>query len=418
MLQNLVSDLEQYKKIAIFGYGVEGKSFHAFAKEYLPNANIVIVDKNYSDDAEYLQKLDGVDIVIKSPGISLYNLGISYEDYNFTSITELFLKHFSAQIIGITGTKGKSTLATLVHSMLVNAGESALLCGNIGISPLDAIAQIKADTKIVMELSSHQLHHISYSPHIAVLTNLFEEHLDYYRDLKDYYEAKFNIFSHQSEDDIFIYNLEDESQYLNAALIKSHFAYNVYGAKVQFEPEFTLERGYLHHATLQIAEKLALVLNIDNSVYMQTIAAFETLPHRLEFVKKVNGISFVNDSISTIPEATIAAIKMLKNVDSVIIGGNDRGINYEQLVRFLQTSEVQNIILFSDTGEQIYTKLSNTLEEKNLFLMHNLQESIEKAYNVSTNIVLFSPAASSFNEYKNFVERGNEFKKIVNQLKE
>ena len=418
MLQNLVSDLERYKKIAIFGYGVEGKSFHTFAKEYLPNANIVIVDKNYSDDAEYLQKLDGVDIVIKSPGISLYNLGISYEDYNFTSITELFLKHFSAQIIGITGTKGKSTLATLVHSMLVNAGESALLCGNIGISPLDAIAQIKADTKIVMELSSHQLHHISYSPHIAVLTNLFEEHLDYYRDLKDYYEAKFNIFSHQSEDDIFIYNLEDESQYLNAALIKSHFAYNVYGAKVQFEPEFTLERGYLHHATLQIAEKLALVLNIDNSVYMQTISAFETLQHRLEFVKKVNGVSFVNDSISTIPEATIEAIKMLKNVDSVIIGGNDRGINYEQLVRFLQTSEVQNIILFSDTGEQIYTKLSNTLEEKNLFLMHNLQESIEKAYNVSTNIVLFSPAASSFNEYKNFVERGNEFKKIVNQLKE
>ena len=418
MLQNLVSDLEQYKKIAIFGYGVEGKSFHAFAKAYLPNANIVIVDKNYSDDAEYLQKLEGVDIVIKSPGISLYKLGISYKDYNFTSITELFLKHFSAQIIGITGTKGKSTLATLVHSMLVNAGKNALLCGNIGISPLDAIAQINADTKIVMELSSHQLHHISYSPHIAVLTNLFEEHLDYYRDLKDYYEAKFNIFSHQSEDDIFIYNLKNESQYLNAALIKSHFVYNVYGAKVQFEPEFTLERGYLHQATLQIAERLALVLNIDNSVYMQTIAAFETLPHRLEFVKKVDGISFVNDSISTIPEATIAAIKMLKNVDSVIIGGNDRGVNYEQLVRFLQMSEVQNIILFSDTGEQIYTKLSNTLEEKNLFLMNNLQESIEKAYNISTNIVLFSPAASSFNEYKNFVERGNEFKKIVNHLKE
>ncbi|SFV58179.1 UDP-N-acetylmuramoylalanine--D-glutamate ligase [hydrothermal vent metagenome] len=187
---------------------------------------------------------------------------------------------------------------------------------------------------------------------------------------------------------------------------------------MQFEPSFTLERGYLHYATLQIAEKLASLLDIESSVYRETISAFETLPHRLEFVKKVNGISFVNDSISTIPEATIAAVKMLKNVDSVIIGGNDRGVNYEQLVTFLQTSSVQNIILFSDTGRQIYGKLSNTLEKKNLFLMQNLQESIEKAYNVATSVVLFSPAASSFNEYKNFVERGDEFKKIVNNLEE
>ena len=416
MLRNLVSDLEQYKRIAIFGYGVEGKSFHAFAKRYLPNVEIVIVDKNYSDEAVYLQGLNGADIVIKSPGISLYNLGISYDDYNFSSITELFLKHFSSQIIGITGTKGKSTLATLIYQMLLNAGENSLLCGNIGISPLDAIEKIDADTKIVMELSSHQLHHIAYSPHIAILTNLFEEHLDYYSDVREYYDAKCNIFSHQTKENIFIYNLEEG--YFHSELIKTSFAYNVFDAQVQFEPSFTIERGYLHCATLQIAEKLASLLDIESGIYRETISAFETLPHRLEFVKKVNGISFVNDSISTIPEATIAAVKMLKNVDSVIIGGNDRGVNYEQLVTFLQTSSVQNIILFSDTGRQIYGKLSNTLEKKNLFLMQNLQESIEKAYNVATSVVLFSPAASSFNEYKNFVERGDEFKKIVNNLEE
>jgi len=408
MLKNLISDLEQYKSIGVFGFGIEGKSFYNFAQKYLPKSKLVIIDKNHpSCDANYLQKLDDVDLIVKSPGISLYNLGIDDTAYNFTSSTELLLKHFKNQIIGVTGTKGKSTLVTLIDALLKNAKQKSLLCGNIGIPAFDTLETIDDETKIVMELSSHQLYHVGYSPYIAVLTNLFEEHLDYYKDVNEYYEAKFNIFSHQNDNDIFIYNLPK----------KLARGYNVYDNDLKQNVEFNLQNGFIHKSTLQILEKLKEILVLDDAVYLQTIQEFKTLPHRLEFVKNIKGVSYINDSISTIPQATIEAVKILKNVDTLIIGGNDRGVNYDVLIDFLQKSDVENIILFSDTGKKIYDALHVKAKHKNLFLQNNLQESVKKAYNISRSIVLFSPAASSFNEYKNFVERGDEFKSLVNELK-
>jgi UDP-N-acetylmuramoylalanine--D-glutamate ligase len=417
MLKNLVSDLQQYASIAIFGYGVEGKSFERFAQKYLPKAEIIIVDRGESQSDAYLQGLEKAELIIKSPGISLYNLGIDYNKYNFTSITELFLKHFSSQIIGVSGTKGKSTLVSIIDKLLKNAGKKSVLCGNIGLSPLDALEGIDAETTIVMELSSHQLHHIAYSPHIAILTNLFEEHLDYYKDLQDYYSAKFNIFSHQKKDDIFIFNLQEPRDYIKPALIKTQHYYNVHASELKNEVAFNLKNGYIHKATLQILEKLVEILNIDKAIYLKTITEFKTLPHRLEYVAEIDGVRFINDSISTIPEATMEAVKILKEVDTVIIGGNDRGVHYDALVDFLLCSGVENIILFSNTGKQIYEKLQKQKSPKNIFYMKNLRESVEKAYENAQSIVLFSPAASSFNEYKNFVERGEEFKSFVKSLK-
>jgi len=417
MLNDLVSDLGQYKKIAIFGYGVEGKSFHAFAKKYLPDSEIIIVDKNYSDDVNYLDGLREAELIIKSPGISLHNLGIAYEAYNFTSITELFLKYFGSQTIGVTGTKGKSTLVTLIDALMKNAGRKSLLCGNIGISPFEAIETIDAETTVVMELSSHQLYHINYSPHIAVLTNLFPEHLDYYEDLADYYNAKFNIFMHQKEDDIFICNLANPENFFAMQDIKSKQVYNVHADVLKHAVKFNIKNGYIHHATLQILEKLAAILKTDEQSYLKTIETFKTLPHRLAYVDDVNGVSYINDSISTIPEATMEAVKILKNVDTLILGGNDRGVDYDALVKFLRESSVQNIICFSDTGKQIYAKIEAEENSKNIFEMSNLRESVEKASECAKNIVLFSPAASSFNEYKNFMERGDEFTSLVENLK-
>ena len=408
MLKNLISDLQQYKSIGVFGFGVEGKSFYNFAQKYLPNTELVIIDANHpSCDANYLQKLQEVDLIVKSPGISLYNLGIDYKAYNFSSSTELLLKHFKHQIIGVTGTKGKSTLVTLIDALLKNANLKSLLCGNIGIPAFDNLGTVDAETKIVMELSSHQLLHVNYSPHIAILTNLFEEHLDYYKDVHEYYEAKFNIFAHQNKDDIFIYNLAQ----------KLPHGYNVYKNELQYKIEFNLQNGFIHKSTLQILEKLKDILALKDEVYLQTLQAFKTLPHRLEFVKNVYGVSYINDSISTIPQATIEAVKILKNVDTLILGGNDRGICYDDLVDFLQKSNIDNIILFSDTGKKIYDALDVKEKQKSIFLLNNLQESVKKAYNISRSIVLFSPAASSFNEYKNFMQRGNEFKRLVYELK-
>lgn len=408
MLKNLITDLQQYKSIGIFGFGVEGKSFYNFAQKYLPNTKLLIIDKNHpSCDEHYLKKLDAVELIIKSPGISLYNLGIDYKAYPFSSTTELLLKHFKNQIIGVTGTKGKSTLVTLLDNLLKNAGRKSVLCGNIGTPAFDILEKIDDETIIVMELSSHQLLHVKHSPHIAILTNLFEEHLDYYKDIDEYYTSKFNIFAHQSEKDIFIYNLSQK-------LLRG---YNVYGNELAYTVEFRLKNGFIHKATLQILEKIKKILALDDTVYMQTIQAFKTLPHRLEFVKNIQGVSYINDSISTIPQATMEAVKILGRVDTLILGGKDRGVDYEGLIEFLQKSDIVNIILFSETGKKIYDILETKENQKSIFLQNNLQESVKKAYNISRSIVLFSPAASSFNEYKNFEERGDEFKSLVNQLK-
>jgi len=408
MLKNLISDLEQYASIGVFGFGIEGKSFYSFAQKYLPNTELVIIDKNHPFcDENYLEKLGEAELIIKSPGISLYNLGIDYKAYNFSSIAELMLKHFKSQIIGVTGTKGKSTLVTLIDSLLKNAGKKSVLCGNIGTPAFDILEGLDDATTIVMELSSHQLLHVNYSPHIAILTNLFEEHLDYYKDVDEYYGAKFNIFLHQKKSDVLIYNLPQ----------KLERGINVNENKLKFTIDFNLQNGFIHKSTLQILEKLKEILALDDGVYLRTIQEFKTLPHRLEFVKNINGVSYINDSISTIPQATIEAVKILKDVDTLIIGGNDRGVDYDVLIDFLLKSDVENIILFSDTGKKIYDILHVKEKQKNIFLQNNLQESVKKAYNISRSIVLFSPAASSFNEYKNFVERGDEFKSLVNRLK-
>ena len=407
MLKNLISDLEQYPSIGIFGFGVEGKSFYTFAQKYLPNTKLVIIDKNHAScDANYLKKLGAVDLVVKSPGISLYNLGIDYKAYNFTSTTELLLKHYKNQIIGVTGTKGKSTLVTLLYALLQNAGKKSVLCGNIGIAAFDILENLDNDTTIVMELSSHQLLHVRYSPHIAIITNLFEEHLDYYKDLEEYYGAKYNIFSHQNNKDIFIYNLKE-------SIFKG---FNVSKNSLKYPIDFQLQNGFIHTATLQILEKLRAILGIDTNIYLRTMQEFKTLPHRLEFVQKIDGVSYINDSIATIPEATMEAVKILKDVDTLILGGNDRGVHYEALIQFLQKSSIKNIILFSDTGKSIYNILQAKEKKKKLFFENNLQECVKKAYNVSKSIVLFSPAASSFNEYKNFMQRGDEFKSLVKNL--
>lgn len=428
MLKNLVSDLSSYSTIAIFGFGKEGRSFYDFAKKYLPNSILYIVDKNSPKDIkqtdevrvfdgdEYLKGLEKVDLIVKSPGISLYNLGIKYEKYNFTSTTELFIKHFKKQIIGVTGTKGKSTLVSIMSELFKNDKQKVILCGNIGTPAFELLEEIESDTKIVMELSSHQLSHIQYSPHIAIITNLFEDHLDYYKDLQEYYDSKFNILRYQDEEDIVILNLQKPNEYFSKDIYKTKEVYNVCFNELENKIEFNVKNGFIHKSSLQILEKIVDIFELDKEIYLKTINEFKTLAHRLEYVSTIDGIIYINDSISTIPEATIEAIKILKKVDSLIVGGFDRGIKYDILIEFLQNSNVQNIVLYSQTGKIIFDELKKCNNSLNLFYVNSLSESIEKVKEVTkreNSIVLFSPAASSFNTYKNFMERGDEYKSLV-----
>ena len=431
MLNDLIFDLSRYPSVAIFGFGREGRSFYDFAKKYLPNATLRIVDKNepveiqgdekvsiFSGDG-YLEGLSGVDLVVKSPGISLYNLGIAHDQYNFTSTTELFIKHYKKQIIGVTGTKGKSTLVSVMYDLFKNDGRKVVLCGNIGTPAFETLESVDDETLIVMELSSHQLHNIKHSPRVAILTNLFEEHLDYYKSLREYYEAKFNVMRFQNSDDIVILNLKEPYEELKAEIFQTARVYNVFENELKRKVEFNMRNGFIHTSSLRLLEKIAEIFGVDAEIYLKTIREFKTLPHRLEYVATICGISFINDSISTIPEATIEAVKILKDVETLILGGHNRGIHYDSLVDFLATCDVENIVFFSDTGKIIFDKISARKRSPNLHYMKSLRECVEKAYEIAkqeNSIALFSPAASSFNQYKNFMERGDEFKNAVKEI--
>lgn len=433
MLTNLVSDLSTYKTIAIFGFGKEGRSFYDFALRYLADTKLYIVDKNPPSDISanekvflfsgesYLDGLEFAELIIKSPGISLFNLAIEHTQYNFTSTTELFIKHYKKQIIGVTGTKGKSTLVSIIYELLQNSNINSILCGNIGTPAFTTLEDINDETYIIMELSSHQLLDIQYSPHIAILTNLFQDHLDYYRSLEEYYNAKFNIMRFQNPNDIVILNLQEPYLHLKTETFCTKNVYNVFYSNLELPISFNIQRGFIHRSSLQILEKLVDILDLNKEVYLQTINTFKTLPHRLEYVDMVNETIFINDSISTIPEATIEAIKILQDVETLILGGYDRGIEYDALVDFLINSDVANIILYSQTGKIIYDKLNQRQNSLNLYYVDSLSQAVLQVSQLlktrKKSIALFSPAASSFNQFKNFIERGEVFKDLVENLK-
>jgi len=412
MLINLIKYLDSFKSIGIFGYGIEGKSFEYFMQKYLSHIKIIIIDKKDGDD--YMSKLFEPELIVKSPGISLYNLDILYKDFNFTSGTELFLRFFRKNTIGVTGTKGKSTLCTIIQNILKNDNQKSFLCGNIGIPVFDIIDKIDPTTLIVLELSSHQLEHISYSPHIAILINLFEDHLDYYKDCNTYYKAKYNIFKYQIKDDIAIVNFDKVPKNVTKNVVCKRFR-NSYNSKLKYHHNFNITKGFIHKSSLQILEAFVELLQIPQEVYIYTINEFKTLPHRLEYIEKKNNIIFINDSISTIPETTIEAIRILKDVDTLILGGFDRGINYNLLVEFLVKSGVTNIILYSTTGRIIENLFGS--HNKNINYVKTLKETIPLAFSLTKpeKICLFSPAASSFDSFENFMVRGEYFK---NQIKD
>jgi UDP-N-acetylmuramoylalanine--D-glutamate ligase len=392
-MTNLIKDLDSYKNIAIWGFGREGKAVYNFIKKYLPSKPIFIIDSN-PDITDISMPQKEFELIIKSPGISLYKLGINYSEYNFTSSTELFIKHFKNQIIGITGTKGKSTTTKFLGEML-----GIKIAGNIGIPIFEIIEEI-GENLVVYELSSHQLFNIRYSPFIAVLTNLYEEHLDYYASKDEYFKSKMNIFKFQNPQDFAIFNEKNFA-----------FAKNYINSKINFynsnccENMYEFENKFIHSDTIKIALQVAKILNLEEKKVFETLQNFSPLPHRMEFVCEKNGIKFYNDSISTIPETSINAITTL-NPDTVIIGGDDRGVNYSPLIKFLEKREI-NVILMYESGEKIYKNL------KKAVFVENLDEAVKKAFEITKKCCLLSPGAASYNHFKNFEERGEKFKNLI-----
>lgn len=456
MLEGLLNFLEN-KKILIVGFGKEGESSYLFLREHFPNKKLYIVDKNMnllseksylledinvevSLGEDYFKNVEYYDLILKTPGISLKDIDISSFKDKITSQLELLLEFIPCVTIGITGTKGKSTTSTLIYTILKEQGYDVMLLGNIGEPIFNDIDFMKKETILVLELSSHSLEYVKKSPNIAILLDIYEEHLDHYISMDHYIAAKFNIAKFQNKEDTFIYNVSnkyiknfnftpkendyaifevgsqitesDLKQYKNYVFIKEDGIY-CNGKKICDSKINTNLKGTHNLNNILFVIAIAYILNLDINKVLNTIENFKTLEHRMEFVAEIDGVKYYNDSIATIPAATMNAVEALGNVNTLIVGGKDRGVSLNELYEFLKKSDIQNIICLPKTGEYIYEQLKSS--SKNCYLVENMLDAVKKAKEVTKKetVCLLSPAASSYGYFKNFEERGKIFKKYV-----
>jgi UDP-N-acetylmuramoylalanine--D-glutamate ligase len=429
-------------KILVLGFGKEGIDTFRFLRRVFPKKVIGIGDRNQNVKAQmsnvkkvrwhlgknYLKTIKNYDVVIKSPGVSpkviapyLQRKSSSAKGYGgqrITSQTEIFFENCPGKIIGITGTKGKSTTTFLIYEILKEGGLRAHLVGNIGKPVLNLLLSATPKDVYVYELSSHQLHNIKKSPHIAVLLNIYPEHLDYYKNFNGYKNAKANIARHQKKNDFLLFNAKDKEV--------SQIAKKSKAKKIPIKGEYySLDR--------EAARAVGKIFKIPSQKIEKAIRDFKGLPHRLEYVGAFKGIKFYNDALSTIPETTIAALNLLGNkVETIFLGGFDRGLSFKNLAKKILRSKIKTIILFPTTGEKIWNTFrvaefpphrtrsgAGLGQGKKLpkhFFVDNMRDAVKLAYKHTGNgkICLLSCASPSFSIFKDYKEKGNLFKRYVN----
>lgn len=425
MLKKYIKDFIKDKSVCILGFGREGKSTFETFMQAGGFKSLTVCDLNavQCDGAavvtgkDYQKNLDSYDIIMKSPGIVLEEGAL--KDYSkLSSQTEIFLSVYRDRVIGVTGTKGKSTTSSLIHHVLTRSNKPSVLLGNIGIPPFNG--KIGDDDIIVLELSSHQLEYTSVSPRTAVFLNIFPEHLDHYGTFEKYYNAKKNIFLHQTSTDTLIANTSvDFSEAVSKCITFGE------GGSIKINPASFEYEGNLFpidsscpllgsHNVNNIAAAYAALLPhaVTREEFFSALATFRPLPHRLEKIGEKDGITYYDDSISTCSETTIQALESLKNVGSVLIGGMDRGIDYTPLENFLLTSSVPHVIFMYDTGKRIISEIKGLNHSFTAHFAENLEQAVQISKRVTAegSICLLSPGAASYGFFKNFEDRGEQFK--------
>jgi UDP-N-acetylmuramoylalanine--D-glutamate ligase len=425
-------------KIAIAGYGLEGESNYRYYSAN-PSNQITIIDQNQPErklpvgvDAvigeDAFEKLSGFDLVVRTAGLSPRKIKTNGKIWSSTN--EFFAK-CPCQIIGVTGSKGKGTTASLVAIILEAAGRRVWLIGNIGKPALEIIDQIESDDLVVYELSSFQLWDLEYSPHIAIVLYIEQEHLDIHKDMTEYIKAKANITKYQNHQDVLIYNRFNDY----AKDIASRSRARLVGYADNNSAH--VDNGSFYHGEQIICSTNALQIvgkhNFDNtcaaidavweythdvSVIEVGIRLFKGLPHRLKFIRELDGVKFFDDSIATTPNATIAALRSFSQPIVVILGGSSKGSDFSMLGRELVRGDVSAIIIGHE-AEKI-TQACQVAGFSNYEIMHQpkMTEIVERAKSLAKpgGVVLLSPACASFGLFKNYSDRGEQFIDAVNSL--
>lgn len=416
------------KSTFIVRYGQEGKIAKQYLKKYYPklkiglqdeapNKNDVKKSRSKSDRGSSIKYFSNIlsgqtpyDIAIKTPGVNKNLIEIPY-----TTPTNIFFSHIKGNhmIIGVTGSKGKSTTSSLIFAILKEAKKDVTLLGNIGKPMLQALLHpIPKNRIFVLELSSFQLDDIKFSPDISVITSLFPEHMDFHGGIKNYYEAKKNIINFHNKDNYVVYNLENK--------VLKTWLKEYRGTAVPFAKSLPLKDseipllGEHNKSNIQAAVTVAKLLKIPDSTIKNAIKKFRSLPHRLEYIGEYEGIKFYDDAISTTPESTIMAIKSLENIDTIFLGGEDRGYDFSHLEKTIKKYTIKNIVLFPDSG----SKILKSKKGFNILETSNMKRAVAFAFKNTKKggVCLLSCASPSYSLWKNFEEKGDQFQRFVKQL--
>ena len=467
-----LSDLKE-KGILILGFGKEGIDSFKFLRKLFPEKILGIGDRlkieRLSEEAQeliysenrscntgkkiklylgknYLKFLKNYEVIIKSPGISPRTIkpfitrvrqsrakgedetlvSSPTKNQKVTSPTEIFFENCPGKIIGITGTKGKSTTSALIYRILKEGGVKAHLVGNIGKPVLQLLFSAKPNDVYIYELSSHQLCNLRKSPQVAVFLNIYPEHLDYYENFNEYLWAKQNITRYQTNQDYLIFNPRDKN--VRETL-------RISGAKkIPINPKNIRKiikikniplLGEFNLKNVAAAIEVAKLFRVPPKKIKKAIKTFKPLAHRLEFIETYHGIKFYNDSLSTIPETTMAAIDALgSKVQTLILGGFDRGLNFTNLARKIIKSEVETVILFPTTGERIWKEIEKEVQKLRIkevprhFFVNNMADAVILSYSHTEKgrVCLLSCASPSFGIFRDYKEKGGLFKKYVKKF--
>ncbi|MEA2056810.1 MAG: UDP-N-acetylmuramoyl-L-alanine--D-glutamate ligase [Patescibacteria group bacterium] len=491
--ENIISRLLT-KKILILGLAKEGWSSYQFLRKNLPEKIIGLADQKTQPDLEkkwqdtintdsnlklhlgpdHLDSLTEYNLILKTPGIPSTLKPIKNAingRVELSSNLELMLKIvsnwqeqekksldvklkkapdtlFEPITIGVTGTKGKSTTASIIHHVLKSAGLDSVLVGNIGTPALDRINQITSKTKLVIEMSSHQLADLKLSPDIAVIQRITSEHLDYYQNQQEYVNSKKAITMYQKVNQYVIYDHEwpttqqianlSSGHHLNFSLEEKNDSL-VYSKnnELVFRDKKGLKEAIIATSEVPLLGEhnlvntmpsilIAKMFGLANKQIQQAISTFKPLPHRLELVTKKNGVEYYNDSMATMPDAAMSALLVFANQPIILLaGGHERNQDFVPLANSIVKHNVKSLILFPPTGERIWQEVEKILREQEStkpidhHLVSNMDEAITIAANsaVTEDIVLLSPGAASFGCFANYQDRGEQFRRAVFALK-
>ena len=460
---NEFNDYIRYRKVAIIGLGVSNLPLLDYL--YDKKANVTVFDEREYDQIpkeniekitnygfmmhfgkDCLQNLKNFNVIFRSPSC-LPTKPELVEEANrgalVTSEIELLMQMCPAKIIGITGSDGKTTTTSLINCILQKAGYRTFLGGNIGTPLFTKLPEMTPEDMVVLELSSFQLMGMEVSPQIAVITNITPNHLNIHKDFQEYIDAKKNIFKYQDENGILVLNYDNE--------ITRECAKEAKGKVIFFSSQTKLDNGYIvdedvikecddkvrkhilntedvilrgNHNYQNIATAISATASlVDIETAIKAIKEFKPVEHRIEFVKEIDGVKWYNDSASSSPSRTLSGLNAFKEKIVLIAGGYDKNLDYTPLAKPI-IDKVRTLILIGQTAGKIYDVVKEELEKehKNLdiYMCETLEETIPIARKnaKSGDIVLFSPASASFDMFKNFADRGNQFKELVRNLKE